>query len=99
MHCFSIIRKDLELHIGCQDYEQYQLWRYGLEYLCDKTNHYVRMKTRRAILSGDLVLSSKNELIQSPSKQKSNHHHHHNNRNNREESTSRSSSFWSSLFG
>lgn len=92
IHCFSIIRNQQILNIGCNDIQQYNLWRYGIQYLCDKRNHSIRMKTRRAILAGDLSLSPKKQLIQSPSKQQSSS-------SSRQQSTQTTSKFWGSLFG
>eukprot|EP01084_Bolivina_argentea_P009293 17390_1 len=57
IHMFSIIRKEQSFHIGCENKEQYLNWRYGLEYLCDKQNYFVRKKLRKAILNGDLETS------------------------------------------
>jgi len=66
MHCFSIIRHDQRLDIGCLDREQYLQWKCGLSYLSLGEMHAIRMKARRAILSGDMYLTADHQLVHSP---------------------------------
>ena len=92
---------------GCQDDEQYMLWRNGLKYLCSKQHFFLRNKIRHAINSGNLVLSPSKKIIHSRSPSQNNeapqNHYRHQPKttfvHQKEDSHSKSSSFWNSLFG
>jgi len=71
IYCLSIVRKQQCLRIQCRNAQQYKLWKYGLKYLLNAQYHVLRMRIRRAIIAGDLVLSDTHkQLIESPSRQR-----------------------------
>lgn len=87
MFCFSIVRSEQRLDIGCHDSEQYERWRDGLRFLCDPQMHSLRLRARSAMLAGDLEIGPSDQRKPQQTEERG------------KKSKRRRGSLWGSLFG